>query len=755
VPVGCRRLTTCHRAAHAGVDRNSERHWKPAARQRRWSCEECPTGPKSGRSRPGVAAVGIGVTEQPIIEEGDAGSGLALMTLAKHARWVIWRNELRNSKAAKVPYSPRDGRRARADDPATWGTRAEAEAAMRGALNKAHGGIGLQLGVLRDGRAIGGIDLDTCRAADGTLDPWAADVVARIASYTEVSPSGTGVKVFFTFPAAELGSLRALMAKKPGDGSGRKWARGKGEHVPSIELYLDGRYFALTDQHLPGSPNELRPVTAAVLTWLIREAGPAFVGKGPAARAPSSADSSRSAAAFRKGMALRLAGQTYDEMVEALRSDPETAAWCNEKGSANDSRELRRIWDKASQHQWLTHCQRNSEGNLRSNLANALVALREAPELQGLFSYDEMLRAPLLMKAVPGASLSDHGVDPSDLPRNVRDVDVTAVQEWLQRAGLSAVSKDTTHQAVDLCASEHAFHPVRQYLSELRWDGERRLLGWLNAYLGVDHDAYARGIGTMFMIAMVARVFEPGCKADYMLVLEGPQGARKSTACAILGGQWFSDNLPDIRAGKDVSQHLNGKWLIEIAELSALDKAEAAALKAFVTRAEERYRPSYGRKEVIEPRQCVFIGTTNKAAYLRDETGGRRFWPVKVGIIDTEALARDRDQLFAEAVHLYRRGTRWWPDQAFEIEHIHPQQEARYEADAWEQAISEWLQSRSTHEQREPVTVLAIARQALFIETPRIGTSDQRRIAAALERMGWRRGERTMHGRPWVKRHDA
>jgi predicted P-loop ATPase len=403
---------------------------------------------------------------------------------------------------------------------------------------------------------------------------------------------------------------------------------------------------------------------------------------------------------------------------------------------------------------WLSKCHRSTTGKPVATLHNAMLALRMDPALVDCFARDEMFCGPMLKAPIPDSRIA------SKPPRPLTDDDAAALQEWLQQNGLRNIGKDIVHQAIDLCARERAFHPVRNYLDAQVWDRKPRAKHFLTTYLGAKDTPYTQGIGDKFLISMVARIYHPGCKADHMIVIEGPQGALKSTMCSVLAGEWFSDGLPDVSDSKEASQHLRGKWLIEVAEMHAMGKAEASLLKSFITRTTERYRPSYGRKEVIEPRQCIFIGTTNKDLYLRDETGGRRFWPVKCGTINIAALVRDRDQLFAEAVHLYRNGSPWWPDKKFEQDAIIPEQEKRYEGDVWEPIVRKYVTGKPK------VTLLEVAVHALKFEiepphyaegedrpargTPiaRLGTADQRRLTAIMVTLGWQ-PKRDMHGRWW------
>jgi Virulence-associated protein E len=385
-----------------------------------------------------------------------------------------------------------------------------------------------------------------------------------------------------------------------------------------------------------------------------------------------------------------------------------------------------------------------SKTALASNVGNVLLALEREPELTDAFGYDEMMRTEMLLRPLFTA-------DPDFKPRPVTDADVTAVQAHLQWRGFRRLGKGSTHEAIDKHARDHASHPVRDWLDALQWDGTRRLDTWLAVYLGAEQSNYTKTIGSLFAIGMVARIYRPGCQLNYMLIFEGAQGTLKSTACAVLGGDYFSDQLPDI-TGEEAAQHLRGKWLIEVAELRAYSRAMIDHFKEFLVRDVERYRPPWGRKEVHEPRQCVFIGTTNKALYLRDETGNRRFWPIRTGKIDIARLRADRDQLFAEAVRRFRDGERWWPGAQFERETIAVEQEARYEPDAWEQPIADFL-NRLPGDMITPkrATILQIAIHALDFEeerpttkdeprgTPinRLSPHDQRRIAAVLVHLGW------------------
>jgi len=423
------------------------------------------------------------------------------------------------------------------------------------------------------------------------------------------------------------------------------------------------------------------------------------------------------------------------EALARMSGEPAPHPKRNVTSDANDAeRELRFTLENCNPTpgeeapEWQTFLQLNRDKEARGNLANAMTALTNAPEWRDKLGFDLMQRAAVMRH--PNGDLC-----------HLEDVDVSNIQLWMQHNGLPTIGSETTNQAVNTRAQQRKFHPVQRYLAATGWDSKLRLDDWLTTYLGAEATPYTKRIGRMFLIAMVARVHEPGCKADYMVILEGPQGSRKSTACRILGGTYFSDCLPDLdRDAVRVAQHLRGKWLIEIGELSAMNKADSNLLKEFITRPAEDFTPKYGRREVHEPRQCIFIGTTNKAAYLRDETGGRRFWPVKVGRINTDDLARDRAQLFAEAFVGYKAGEAWWPDGAFERDHVAPQQAARFEGDAWDEVVEAFLAAR------KPATVLMVAREALLIETSKIGTADQRRIIAIMERLGWERGPRGNKG---------
>ena len=667
---------------------------------------------------------------------------LATLTeLRPRQQWVAWRNETRGGKTTKIPYVSAS-RKAEADNPATWLSHDQAASVAKEIVNGSGGGVGIELGKCGDKHLIG-IDLDTCRNPEtGSAEPWAVEVITQFYSYTEISPSRRGFKVFGLVNPSDVPKLRTMM--RPAE-HGRQFKRKDGtDHPPAIELYVSNRFFTVTWESVgeDDTPTELRTIPLDVLRWLIEQAGPDFADKVKGKRKSSSTDASRSAAAFRKGAALRRKGKTFEEMVEALHADPETEEWTKEKGEANNQRELKRIWDKVdpSLTDWQKHLQLD-DGIPITNLANATTALRQAPELVGIVTYDQMLQHTLITRSLP-----DSRIEKIVGPRPVKDCDVTAIQEWLQRHDMRRIGKETVHQAIDLVAQEHAFHPVRNYLKNLQWDGELRLGTWLNVYLGTEPCEYAKAIGTMFLIAMVARIYQPGCKCDYMPVLENQeQGTLKSTACSILAGEWFSDNLPDVTSGKDVSVHLNGKWLIEIGELSAMGKAETNAIKTFVTRQTERYRPPYGREEVIAPRQCLFIGTTNAKTYLKDETGGRRFWPIETGKIELDKLRHDRDQLFAEAVQLYQDGAQWWPSRDFELKHIRPEQDARLEDDAWAQPIAAYV------ERLERATVMDVAHKGLKIAQGQVSKIDQARIKAVLHQLQWRQGAKTNAGTIWLR----
>ena len=408
---------------------------------------------------------------------------------------------------------------------------------------------------------------------------------------------------------------------------------------------------------------------------------------------------------------------------------------------------------------WTDDLMRNSRGEIVSILANIILVLQKSPSWQGVLGYDEFNRRVVIRKRPPWDE------EAPDAPWTDHHESMTRV--WFQRESTSNLGQDWVNlpdgantdwmnpsasdvgRAVEAAARANTFHPVRDYFSSLVWDGTPRLDTWLQEYLRVADSEYVRAIGPRFLISVVARIYDPGCKVDHVLVLEGPQGKFKSEALRTLAvnNSWFTDRLSHV-ASKDAALELAGVMLVEMAEMDALTRATSSATKAFLTRRHDRFRPPYGKHTVNLPRQCVFTATINPSAggYLKDPTGARRFWPVACnGMIDRAGLERARDQLWAEAVCKFRGGAAWWLETP-ELEALATvEQSARFVVDVWEDPIRRWLKNRND------VSIWEVFRHALKIDHAQVTPAAHKRVVAVLDRLGFKktrpRTSRTVSGR--------
>jgi putative DNA primase/helicase len=275
------------------------------------------------------------------------------------------------------------------------------------------------------------------------------------------------------------------------------------------------------------------------------------------------------------------------------------------------------------------------------------------------------------------------------------------------------------------------------------WDGTPRIEKWLSYYLGVPDTDYTRAVGPRWLVSCIARVFEPGVQADCVLVLEGRTGIGKSSTFKILGGPFYSNDIKAL-SHKDAQEQVIGVWIMELDELDAVRRAsDWTSVVSFVSRGTDRFRFSYGRRVQTWPRQCVFGGTTERDTWQRELVGIRRWWPVKCTSIDRDALIKDRDQLWAEALWLYASGQKWWLHEDSLVAEATLEQVARAEIDPWDDLIMPVIMKG------QPITTTEILIHDLKVPSDRLSKADTMRVASILRRHKW---ERKVHANAKRKR---
>lgn len=366
-------------------------------------------------------------------------------------------------------------------------------------------------------------------------------------------------------------------------------------------------------------------------------------------------------------------------------------AWDNRYQAAVD--QSRRQSSGPHEPSWRDQMILTDKGGIAACYENAALAAENSPEWNGVLGYNEFTGGHVVLEAGPYPLTAKPGEE-------IEDHFDTEVTRWFERQGVM-VKPEVARRTVDRMARMNAFHPVRDYLNGLpAWDRIPRAADWLIKYCAVaptvkndndeeEQNLFAMDIGQRFLISAVARIFDPGCKADHVLMLEGKTSIGKSTLCEVLVGNkdFFTDQLSDL-GSKDASMQVRGIWMAELADIHALSRSDRERAKAFITQRFERFRLPYGKRLVKFQRQCVFIGTTESSEWNTDERGARRFWPVLCeGKIDIEGVIRDRDQIWAEALYKYRRGHKWHIVQPDVLRAAESVQASRYAVDVWQESV--------------------------------------------------------------------
>ncbi len=628
------------------------------------------------------------------------------------SRWCCWRAELSGRpKPAKVPYGA-NGKRLNISKIEGW--LPFDDACSTYANSGGFDGIGVRMGSLD---CVVGLDLDGCLGADGNPTESQSQVVAdflAIGGYIEVSPSGTGLRQF----------VRGSRLKEYREKTGPLEIYDSGS---SRYLTLTGIPYPIGSA--AGNVVEAQEMLEAFIVKYLDRVPDVQPMDLVSAKSGSNARSTGEVLALlrrynKRGVVTRLLnGNMIDHDGDHSKADLalccEVAFFCRDPqvidAILRQSLLMREKWDEkrgketygnrtireALERQTRSFDEdraeksaveaeavkvsaksdellkggaadlRGAKGRFRTDAWALTELLMRDRRLLGVLYYDEFANMPMVSRSLSEA-LNDKCA-PSEVGRLIDD-HVSAFARWMGREWLLSLKPDQVRAAVLGLAQAVRFNPVQRRLDELgcSWDNKPRLDDWLVQYMkaapvvgGGNILPYLQAVGARWLISVVARGYQPGCKADDMLILEGAQGARKSSAvralAEVITPECFREGF-SLGMGKDDQIALRGRLVVEWAELSGLNRHDRNTLKNFLTLRTDSYRQAYAAFERDWPRTAIFCGTTNDSSYLSDSTGNRRFLPVTVGKIDIDALRRDAAQIIGEAVVRYKSGAKWWLD---------------------------------------------------------------------------------------------